>query len=184
MLDFDIGFTLTFLYQQPWLSSYWGIWTPVWSWARLRNVKEFIFALHSIFSQNDHENQVCTNFEKEVTLPCSRDSLKKNARSTTNKRVLAAEWIMSDLFILFLVLWTFWLVVRHGSTCIVWTITAPSGSSFLKLIVSCWGSQFISVCTVRRTGPNFRTGQRPVKTGPGPVLVPIWLLKIWSNFNA
>ena len=35
-----------------------------------------------------------------------------------------------------------------------------------------------SVCTVRRTGPNFRTGQRPVKTGPRLVLIPIYLMTI------
>ena len=142
MLGVVNGYPLTFLYQQPWLSSYWGIWTPVWSWARLRNVEEFLLYFLAKWSWKSSVNY----FEKEVTqvtLPCSRDSLMKKARSTTNKRVLARDRIMSDLFIIFLVFWTLWLVVRLGNTSIVWAITAPLGFSLHKLIVSCWGSQFV-----------------------------------------
>ena len=35
--------------------------------------------------------------------------------------------------------------------------------------------------TVRGTGPNLGTGQRPVKTGPGPVPAPMCLMSNLSN---
>ena len=47
--------------------------------------------------------------------------------------------------------------------------------------------QFTRDCTVHRTGPNLRTGQRPVKSGPGPVPFSMYIMSnsllLWSEIG-